>query len=309
MSVPQRLRLGVIGLSEGNGHPYSWSAIINGYDSDVMSECPYPAIPAYLAQRRFPQDQLAGAQVTHVWTQDPAASAHIARAARIPVVATEYPQMLGQIDGLLLARDDAENHLRFAATFLEAGIPVYLDKPPALSVAQLDELFKLARSAEQVFSCSALRFASELRLTAQEAIRLGPLRRVTGSVPRSWAKYAVHVIDPIVSFLQPGEPISADAAVQGESVSVTVSWKNGCTGLVHATGESQGEIALVYAGEHESIKKVFVDSFASFRSALQCFLEGIRLGRSATPYTHLREVVGLVELGMRGANSIRRCRR
>ena len=26
------LRIGVIGLSEGNGHPYSWSAIINGFD-------------------------------------------------------------------------------------------------------------------------------------------------------------------------------------------------------------------------------------------------------------------------------------
>ena len=298
MNVPERLRLGVIGLSEGNGHPYSWSAIINGYDPDVMSECPYPAIPAYLAQRRFPQDQLAGAQVTHVWTQDPAASAHIARAARIPMVVTEYPQMLGQIDGLLLARDDAENHLVFAAAFLEAGIPVYLDKPAALSIAQLDEIYKRAPSAEQIFSCSALRFASELRLTAQEAARLGPLRRISGSVPRSWGKYAVHVIDPILSFIKPGEPIAADAVVRGESVTVTVSWKNGCSGLVHATGEPQGEISLVYAGEHESIKKVFTDSFVSFRSALRCFLEGVRLGRSATPYTDLREVVTLIELGM-----------
>ena len=24
------LKLGIIGLSEGNGHPYSWSAIFNG---------------------------------------------------------------------------------------------------------------------------------------------------------------------------------------------------------------------------------------------------------------------------------------
>ena len=32
------LNLGVIGLSEGNGHPYSWSAIFNGYDSVEMDE-------------------------------------------------------------------------------------------------------------------------------------------------------------------------------------------------------------------------------------------------------------------------------
>ena len=28
----KKLSLGLIGVSEGNGHPYSWSAIFNGYD-------------------------------------------------------------------------------------------------------------------------------------------------------------------------------------------------------------------------------------------------------------------------------------
>jgi len=28
------LKLGVIGMSEGNGHPYSWSAIINGQSDE-----------------------------------------------------------------------------------------------------------------------------------------------------------------------------------------------------------------------------------------------------------------------------------
>ena len=48
------LKFGVIGMSEGNGHPYSWSAIFNGYDADAMRDCPFPAIPEYLARRRFP---------------------------------------------------------------------------------------------------------------------------------------------------------------------------------------------------------------------------------------------------------------
>jgi hypothetical protein len=31
------IRLGVIGMTEGNGHPYSWSAILNGYDRARMT--------------------------------------------------------------------------------------------------------------------------------------------------------------------------------------------------------------------------------------------------------------------------------
>ena len=26
------IRIAVLGLVDGNGHPYSWSAIVNGYD-------------------------------------------------------------------------------------------------------------------------------------------------------------------------------------------------------------------------------------------------------------------------------------
>lgn len=29
---PDDIRLGMVGMTEGNGHPYSWSAIFNGYD-------------------------------------------------------------------------------------------------------------------------------------------------------------------------------------------------------------------------------------------------------------------------------------
>ena len=47
------LTLGVMGMSEGNGHPYSWSAIINGdYDEKAMADCSYPVIPAYLKANR-----------------------------------------------------------------------------------------------------------------------------------------------------------------------------------------------------------------------------------------------------------------
>ena len=42
------LRLGILGMTEGNGHPYSWSAMYNGYDRKYMDKCPFAAIPTYL---------------------------------------------------------------------------------------------------------------------------------------------------------------------------------------------------------------------------------------------------------------------
>ena len=62
------IRLAMLGMVEGNGHPYSWSAIINGrYDAEVMAECGYPVIPQYLGAQPKENLGIPGAQVTHVW--------------------------------------------------------------------------------------------------------------------------------------------------------------------------------------------------------------------------------------------------
>ena len=38
------IKTGVIGISSGNGHPYSWSAIINGYNEHEMLNCRFNSL-------------------------------------------------------------------------------------------------------------------------------------------------------------------------------------------------------------------------------------------------------------------------
>jgi predicted dehydrogenase len=153
------LRLGIIGLSEDNGHPYSWAAMFNGYDPGAMSACPYPVIPAYLAKQVFPDDAIPGARVTHVWAQDRAVAEHVAAAALIPRIVDRYESMIGEVDAILLARDDAENHLEMSIPFLDAGLPIYIDKPVVLTLENLEALYEHQRYGGQIFSCSAMRFS------------------------------------------------------------------------------------------------------------------------------------------------------
>lgn len=126
----EKLKLGVIGMSEGNGHPYSWSAIFNGFDMEFMKNCPFSSIPDYLSEQQFPTDFLTqDAEVTHIYTQDISISEHIAKSSLVKNIVQNPKEMIGKIDALLLARDDAENHMKYAKDFLDAGIPIYIDKP------------------------------------------------------------------------------------------------------------------------------------------------------------------------------------
>ena len=167
------LKLGMIGLSPGNGHPYSWGAIFNGYDVNEMSSCPFPVIPQYLSQQSFPQDAIADATVSHIWTQDRDISNHVAKSAYIEAVVDDLEDMIEHVDGILLARDDSETHYEFAKPFLEAGLPIYIDKPLATTVAEAEKIYSLQQFEGQIFTCSALRYAPDFQWQENERDDLG----------------------------------------------------------------------------------------------------------------------------------------
>ena len=197
------LKLGLIGVSEGNGHPYSWSAIFNGYDALAMESCGYPVIPRYLEQQPWPDSRIREAEVTHIWTQDQTISRHVAQATKIATINQRPEDMIGAIDALLLARDDAEHHYLHAKPFLEAGLPVYIDKPIALSVDALESLYALQLYPGQIFTCSALRYSDECLLHDDDRKEIGQIRQVIAITPKSWEKYAVHIVEPVIGFLDP----------------------------------------------------------------------------------------------------------
>ncbi len=292
------LKLGVIGLSPGNGHPYSWSAIFNGYDPVEMENCGFPVIPRYLEKQQFPKDAIAEAKVTQVWAQEKAIASHIAKATLIGNVVDHYIDMIGEVDGVLLARDDAETHYEFAAPFLEAGIPVFVDKPLALTVYEARRLLDLQQHPGQLFSCSALRYAKEFQLSDAEKSQIGRLRHIHAIVPKDWDKYAVHVIEPML-LLASERGIVERTAVwrEGDATTVAVAYSGDFQALVSTLGSSQAPLALRVIGETGWKDLIYQDTFPAFRGALFEFVQGIIYRDERIHPDFMLEVVGIIEAG------------
>ncbi len=291
-------RLGVIGLSDGNGHPYSWSAICNGYDSETMRDCGFPAIPRYLSERRWPQDRLAGVKVTHVWAQDADRARHIAKAALIENVVQRPEEMIGAVDGVLLARDDAENHATLAKPFLHAGIPVYLDKTPALKVSEFDRLLALQSRPGLIFTGTALRFASEFQLDEQSRHKIGRIRHIVGITPNRWDRYAIHVIEPALAMGgNAGAVTRYRSWSAGDSRGLHVLYDSDLQMHFSALGAAAAPIAIHIIGEKGEQRFTFADAFLCFRAALSEFVTGILGGGSRTDIDFMRKVVALIEQG------------
>lgn len=297
------IRLGVIGLSEGNGHPYSWSAIFNGYDPVTMENSGFPVIPRYLEQQTWPEACIPQAKVTAIWTQDVAISRHVARAASIVTVCESLEALAQHADAILLARDDAENHLAHASLFIEQGMPIYIDKPLALSLADLQRLYALERYPGQIFTCSALRYSRELHLDEADREALGEIREITAFTPKSWAKYAIHIIEPVLGLLMENdEPTNFHASgvrsSNGNAASLGVNWKSGVFTTFHATGDGTGPLMIRVHGTRGWKDLVFTDSFSAFRSALLDFVEGINTRTVRSPRAYNEKIIKILEAGL-----------
>jgi hypothetical protein len=297
----KQIKLGIIGLSDDNGHPYSWSAIMNGYDPAEMEDCGFPVIPRYLEQQRWPDAKLNGALVTHVWTQDIDLSQKISRAAHIPHVCQSLDQMAQRVDAVLLARDDGERHLEMATPFLDAGLPLFIDKPLALNVAGGKEILRRQKYPGQIFSCSAIRYSADLTLNSEQKKLLGEIRHIYAYTPKSWKRYGMHVIDAARRFL----PLTAEigpfwiSKCRGTTL-VQIEWTNGISTTLHALGQITSDIGAKLYGSKGSLDLAFRDTFNSFKAALAAFVEGVRSRRQMISEEDMLTSVRMLEIGQAG---------
>lgn len=293
------LKLGIIGLSEGNGHPYSWSAIFNGYNEDYMKDCPFPVIPDYLSKQKMPQDCIKGARVTHIWTQDKNISENIAKSSNIDYRVENYEDMIGQVDAILLARDDAKNHYEMAKPFIEAGLPIYIDKPLSISLSEAKMIYDLETYEGQIFTCSALSYAKELKLTDDLKNEIGEVRYIDATVIKDWEKYSIHIIEPVLKMFEDyGKIVDISTNSYNNCRTVVINWENKITTNFKTLYDCKAPIKITLFGTKATKDLVFTDTYNAFKSALSEFIQIIKKEKTNTSKQITLKTIEIIEKGM-----------
>jgi len=229
----KEIKFGVIGLSEGNGHPFSWSAIINGhFDEKAMAECGFPVIGEYLGVNR-PTLGIEGAKVTHVWTQERAVSEKIAAASLVENVAENLEDMIGNVDAVLLARDDAENHVQMAKPFLDASVPIFIDKPLAVTQEDLNYFIEQNGKGKLFMSCSSMRYAAESQSARMEMGALGEIELATCIGKKDWLKYGVHMLEGLFALMDDPKAVAVKHISKSHKDIVHVEFDTRLLATVH----------------------------------------------------------------------------
>lgn len=273
------IKIGMIGMSEGNAHPYSWSSIINGqFDSDEIGKVGYPAVATYL---RANQDTLgiSGVKVTHVWCQDPAIATSIAKSAGIAHIVERLEDMIGQVDAVILGRDDPENHLEMAKPFIEANVPIFIDKPLAYSWGDLEWFVAQNKRGKFIMSCSSMRYANECRIAKQELVGLGKIELVTAIGKKDWKKYGIHLLEAVFSVLDDPKPVSVRHIGELNKEIVHVQLESGTDVTLHLYNDISGTFQVSFFGQTGWKLVDIRNSYSMFRDNLIEFVRSVQEGK------------------------------
>ncbi|WP_409345082.1 Gfo/Idh/MocA family oxidoreductase [Paenibacillus sp. MBLB4367] len=293
------IRLAMLGMVDGNGHPYSWSAMFNGYDPEEMKHCPYAGIPAYLDKEPKETLRIPGAAVTHIWTDDPADAIRVSRAALIPNILHRPEDAIGQVDAVIVATDKGHEHVERCRPFVEAGIPVFVDKPLVDNEPDLLMFAEWVRQGKAILSSSCMRYSKEFAPFRLSTNNLGDIRFATITTPKTWERYGIHALEGMYPIFGPG---FVSVRNTGTSERNVVHMKHACgADIVAAAHDSMyggfGLLQLVGTAGHAFVP--FQDTFYSFKAQLQAFIDYLRTGERPFPFEEIVELMKLVIAGIR----------
>jgi len=268
----------MLGMIQEDDHPYSWSAIINGFEPQSLAHCPNPVIRQYLSARSPEMIGIPLAKVTHIWTDDPSDARQVARMAGIPHIVSRAADVIGKVDAVIIATDDGDDHVHRCEEFVAAGLPIFVDKPLATNLADLAKFIAWRKQGAVIVSSSGFRFAAEVA-----PLRGQPWRWITATTCKNWKRYGIHALEPVFTVTGPGFTTVTARRQSAALLSVELEHRDGTRVSISIIEKGFGSAFVLHAYGDQAHHAVEIrDSYTAFRGQLLSFL-GFAAGQAPEP--------------------------
>jgi len=217
--------------------------------------------------------------------------------------------MIGMVDGVLVESQGGKEHLAKARPFLEAGMPVYIDKPFTCSVADGLEIKRLAEeNGVPVFSSSSLRYALEVQDVLADSEGVG---NVVGACAFSPAglhdanpglfHYGIHGVETLYALMGPGCVELSCYFEEGGEVSVG-RWADGRVGTVRGTRAGAHAYGFTVWGD-KGVRLERIDAKYIYRELLKRVVQMFETGEAALDLDETIEIVAFQEAALKSAHN------
>lgn len=120
--------------------------------------------------------KIRGLKATHIWGETKAFAQSAAAKSDIPTIVDNPEEMIGQVDCVMIDHRDGVFHVPAAIPFVQAGLPVFVDKPLSTRLRDAKKLMKLRRErGVPVTSMSAVPWQASTDTLIRDMKKLAPL--------------------------------------------------------------------------------------------------------------------------------------
>ncbi len=288
------LKIGILGMTEGNGHPYSWSAMINGYDEKHMASSPYPGIYAYLKKQPLQTIGIPGVRVSHICCDNEADAVSVAKCSLIDNITAKPEDMIGEVDAVIVATDIGSEHVDRCRPFIEANIPLFIDKPLADSLEHLNIFNKWHKEGKKFVSSSSMRYTKELEPYYKNHYELGDLMYICQPMFKKWETYGIHALEGIYPLLGPGFTSIQNTGTYEKNM-IHITHKSGCDVQIPLCQDMYAAYGItLLVGKQSSVYIKAQDSYYPFKKQLDRFVNWLRTGEEPQPFSETVELIKLV---------------
>ncbi len=186
------------------------------------------------------------------WSRVKGYTAELRDKHQVAIVET-VAEVVARSDAIMILSVDGRAHLPLARQAFGAGKPVFIDKPLAGNLREVQEIVRLAQQTNTpIFSASSLRYSPGVQKLKQVdvgrrlgAISYGPAALEPHHPDLYW--YGIHATEALFTVMGPG-CVSISRVHTASTDVVTGVWQDGRTGVVYGFRDGKAQYRVTVFG-------------------------------------------------------------
>ena len=225
----------------------------------------------------------------------------VAEKGQIDTIVNSPEEMLDLVDAVMVEDRHGGLHAEHALPFLERWLPIFVDKPLAISLEDVGKIIATANaSGSFLTSFSSLRVSESTGELAAQAASIGDIRAAQFAGPCDFESiyggsyfYATHVAEIAIRLV--GEDVRSVSAVQsGKQVAVNVIWDSEAIGVFSYLGDAQYHFHATLFGTEGFVSGEILANHGGYKSSLLKVLDGMKTGKRPLSDEQLARPIAIV---------------
>ena len=225
------------------------------------------------------------ARAVAIWGEEEGRTREVAEKAEIPEIVASSRDMLGRVDAVFVENRHGGLHAEHALPFLEAGLPVFVDKPLSVSLEDCGRLIRTANaSGSFLTSFSSLRTAESTDAIAAAAAGIGEIRAAQFAGPCDFESiyggpffYATHTVEIALRLV--GDKVRTVSAIRtGKAATAVLEWENGAHAALTYLGDAKYAFHATLFGTEGMASGEVLANHDGYRTAIGIILDGMASG-------------------------------